>query len=365
MFDVLTATGVLIGLCAFLALLLVIAGRTLKSGGPTRLTVNDDPPRLVDGGDPLLGVLKEQGIFIPSACGGRGSCGMCKVVVASGGGPLLPTETPHLTPEEREQGVRLSCQLKLREDMAIRIPPELLEVEEYTATVAAIEEATYDIRRLRLALAPDSGFSFQAGQYIQLEAPMYDGLAEPTYRAYSLSSSPHAPGELEVLIRKVPRGICTTFVHELLVAGDSVTLNGPYGEFTLRDTPAEAVFIAGGSGMAPFESILADMAERKVARKVTYFFGAVSRRDLYDLDRMAEFENTVPGFRFVPALSKPAEGDAWQGETGLITDVVARHYDSMAHMEAYLCGSPGMIDACIQVLTDKGLKSENIFYDKF
>jgi len=365
MFDVLTATGVLIGLCAFLALLLVIAERTLKSGGPTRLTVNDDPPRLVDGGDPLLGVLKEQGIFIPSACGGRGSCGMCKVVVESGGGPLLPTETPHLTPEEREQGVRLSCQLKLREDMAIRIPPELLEVEEYTATVSAVEEATYDIRRLRLALAPDSQFSFQAGQYIQLEAPIYDGLAEPAYRAYSLSSSPHSPGELEVLIRKVPRGICTTFVHELLVAGDSVKLNGPYGEFTLRDTSAEAVFIAGGSGMAPFESILADMAERRIDKKVTYFFGAVARRDLYDLDRMAGFEHTVPGFRFVPALSKPAEDDAWQGETGLITDVVARHYDSMAHMEAYLCGSPGMIDACIQVLADKGLKSENIFYDKF
>ena len=365
MFDVLTAAGVLAGLGAFLALLLVLAERTLKSGGPTRLTVNDDQPRMVDGGDPLLGALKEQGIFIPSACGGRGSCGMCKVVVRSGGGPVLPTETPHLTPEELEKGVRLSCQLKLREDMSIRIPPELLEVEEYTTKVAAIEEATYDIRRLSLAFRKGTKFSFRAGQYIQLEAPIYDGLAEPAYRAYSISSSPHSPEALEVLIRKVPRGICTTFVHELLVPGDKVKINGPYGEFYLRETPAEAVFIAGGSGMAPFESILADMAKRQIAKKVTYFFGAVSMRDLYDLDRMSEFEETVADFSFVPALSRPAEGDQWHGETGLITDVVARHYGSMADMEAYLCGSPGMIDACIKVLLDKGVDEGNIYYDKF
>ena len=154
-------------------------------------------------------------------------------------------------------------------------------------------------------------------------------------------------------------------MHELLLPGDRLKINGPYGDFYLRDTPAEAVFIAGGSGLAPFEAILADMVERKTAKKVTLFFGAVSRRDLYDQELLAHFEEKVPGFRAVPALSRPAPEDSWEGETGLITEVVARSYESMEGMEGYLCGSPGMIDACVKVLTDKGIPEEKIYFDKF
>ena len=180
-----------------------------------------------------------------------------------------------------------------------------------------------------------------------------------------MSSTPSDSGAIELIIRKVPRGICTTYIHELLLVDDRLKINGPYGEFHLRETPAEAVFIGGGSGLAPFESILADMAERGIEKKVTLFFGAVGRRDLYDVGLLEAYQRKIPGFRFVPALSRPGPEDDWAGETGLITDVVARHYESMAAMEGYLCGSPGMIDACIKVLTGKGLPEDKIYYDKF
>ncbi len=365
MHPVLVAVLVLGGLAGVLALVIVLAERRLVAGGAAALTINGEAPRTVERGAPLLATLKEEGIFIPSACGGRGSCGLCKVKITEGGGPLLPTETPHLTEAEAAESVRLSCQVKVRGDLALEISPELLAIEEYEAVVEALEEATYDIRRVRLALPAGVGFAFRPGQFVQLETPAYDGLGEPVYRAYSLASSAAAPERLELLIRKVPRGIATTYVHELLLVGDRVRLNGPYGDFTLRETPAEAVFIAGGSGLAPFESILADMAARGIEKRATLFFGAVSRRDLYDLERMAGWEREVAGFRAVPALSRPAPEDAWEGETGLITDVVARHYGDMAAMEAYLCGSPGMIDACIAVLTGKGLPEDKIYFDKF
>ncbi|MHB8767363.1 MAG: FAD-binding oxidoreductase, partial [Deferrisomatales bacterium] len=244
-------------------------------------------------------------------------------------------------------------------------PPALLEIVEYEVTVAAVEDLTYDTKRVRLAFDAGVELPFRAGPYVQLETPIYDGLGEPVYRAYSIASPPADPRRLELVVRRVPRGIATTYVHELLVAGDRVRVNGPYGEFYLRETPAECVFIAGGSGLAPFEAILADMAERKIRKKATLFFGAVTPRDLYDLDRLAAWEKSVEGFRAVPALSRPAPADGWEGETGLITEVVARHYESMAEMEAYLCGSPGMIDACIKVLTGKGLPEDRIYFDKF
>ena len=359
------AVAVLTALGAALALVLVWTERVLGARSSVGLRINDLPPSDVAAGQDLLRVLRERGVFVPSACGGRGSCGLCKVQVLEGGGPVLPTEIPHLSPSEREQGWRLACQIKLRTDMAVRIPEPLLGVQEFVAAVESIEDLTHDIRRVRLSFEPGVAFRFRAGQYVQLETPVYDGLAEPVYRAYSIASPPSRTDSIDLIIRRVPRGICTTYVHELLLEGDRLRICGPFGDFFLRDTSAEAVFIAGGSGLAPFESILADMAERGIRKKATLFFGAVSRRDLYDLDRLEAFEEAIPGFRFVPALSHPEPEDGWEGETGLITDVVARHYASMEGMEAYLCGSPGMIDACVRVLTDKGVAEDRIFYDKF
>lgn len=365
MASILSAVLVLAGLGAFLALLLVLAEKKFASSGPVRLRINQGEPLEVDGGEPLLSALKDQGIFIPSACGGRGSCGLCKVRILEGGGPLLPTETPHLSQEEIGNRVRLSCQVKVREDLALEIPASLLEIEEYPVRVDAIQECTYDTVKVRLSFLGDVAFSFRAGQYVQVETPLYDGLSEPVYRAYSIASSPSRTDAVELILRRVPRGICTTYVHELLLAGDRLKINGPYGDFHLRETEAEAVFIAGGSGLAPFEAILADMAERGIRKKATLFFGAVSRRDLYDQELLREYEEKLPGFRAVPALSKPAPEDQWEGETGLITDVVARSYEGMAGMEGYLCGSPGMIDACIRVLTEKGIPEDKIYFDKF
>lgn len=363
--GVIWAVLVLAGIGAFLALLLILAEKKFAVSGPVKLKINEGEPEEVSGGEALLSVLKGKDIFIPSACGGRGSCGLCKVKILEGGGPLLPTETPHLSEKEIEDDVRLSCQVKVREDMAIRIPESLLEIEEYPVRVASVEDCTYDTKKVRLTFLGEHDFSFTAGQYVQLETPIYDGLSEPVYRAYSISSPPSEHDHVELIIRLVPRGICTTYVHELLLAGDKLKINGPYGDFYLRETPAESVFIAGGSGLAPFESILFDMVERNVEKKVTLFFGALSHRDLYDLELLRELEEKLPGFHFVPALSRPAPGDDWEGETGLITEVVARHYESMEGMEGYLCGSPGMIDACIKVLTDKGIPEDKIYFDKF
>jgi Na+-transporting NADH:ubiquinone oxidoreductase subunit F len=163
----------------------------------------------------------------------------------------------------------------------------------------------------------------------------------------------------------VPGGICTTYVFNHLSVGDSVNVNGPYGDFHLRDSDREIVFVAGGSGMAPIKSMLYDMAERGLGRKATYFFGARTTRDLFLVEEMRALEGRLPGFRFVPALSNATPEDQWEGERGLITEVLDRRYQSLEHHEAYLCGSPGMIDACVKVLKSKGLPEELVFYDKF
>jgi Na+-transporting NADH:ubiquinone oxidoreductase subunit F len=170
---------------------------------------------------------------------------------------------------------------------------------------------------------------------------------------------------VELEIRLVPNGICTTYVHKHLKVGDLVTVNGPYGEFFLRDSGREIICIAGGSGMAPIKSILLDMAQKNSPRKAMYFFGARSARDLFLLDDMRALEQQMADFTFVPALSEPKPEDNWTGETGLITDVVRRRVERASQSEAYLCGSPGMIDACIKVLKELGMPEERIYYDKF
>ena len=362
----LVAVGVLCALCGVLALLLVVADSYLNDYGICRISINDDERSLeVRGGDTVLSTLSSEKIFIPSACGGRGSCGLCKLKVTAGGGPLLPTETPHLTPAEQADGVRLCCQVKVRSDVAVEIPSELFSIQQYKARVVAMSDLTHDIKFIRFELIDPETIAFVPGQYIQLETPAYSRSPEPVYRAYSLASAPQDPRHVELLIRLVPNGICTTWVFEHLKEGDEVTLNGPYGDFRLQETDAEMVFIAGGSGMAPFRSILLDMEHRQDARRCRYFFGAVRQRDMFYLDEMAHFQQALADFEFVPALSAPEEGQAWDGETGLITEVVGRHYPDCSGVEAYLCGSPGMIDACIGVLTERGLTDDRIHYDKF
>jgi Na+-transporting NADH:ubiquinone oxidoreductase subunit F len=365
MYTILIATLLVGVLCAVLAALLLVAERTLVNYGPCSVDINKGSRTFeVKGGRSLLASLIDAGVFIPSACGGRGTCAYCKVRAVEGLGPVAPTEVSLLTEEEIAESVRLSCQVKVRNDIAIAIPEELLSVREFRAEVEAMTDLTHDIKLVRLRLIEPATIEFEPGQYVQLMAPAYGSNPEPVYRAYSIASPPSDSGHIELIIRLAPGGICTTWVFTILKDGDEVRFNGPYGEFRLSDTDAEMVWIAGGSGMAPFWSIVRHMRERGIERPCTYFFGAVGQRDLFLVDELREMEKALPGFRFVPALSG-AENDGWAGETGLITEVVARHLSDGASTEGYLCGSGGMIDASVKVLTAKGIPEERIYYDKF
>lgn len=361
--QLLVAIVVIAGLSALLAALLLAADALLLNYGECTITINEEEEKVVEGGKSLLAGLMDEEIFVPSACGGRGSCGLCKVKVLDGGGPLLPTEMPHLTKEEIEDNWRLSCQIKIRGDMALELPEEILSLREYKTRVAKITELNYDTRMIRLDMVEPEEIEFTAGQYIQLETPAYGKTPEPVYRAYSMASPASRGDYIELIIRLVPGGICTTYVFELLEEGDEATINGPYGEFTLSDTDRDIVFIAGGSGIAPIRSILFQMVEQNNPRRATFFYGCNELRDLYLADEMREFEEKVPNFEYVPTVAKP-EGE-WDGETGLVTEAVDRRVEDCSDKEVYLCGSPGMIDASVDLLSGKGLTEDRTFYDKF
>ncbi|NLW87246.1 MAG: 2Fe-2S iron-sulfur cluster binding domain-containing protein [Planctomycetes bacterium] len=366
MMTILVAALVVCVSAVVLAILLLAAERFLINYGPCRIDINSGRKSLtVEGGQSLLGSLKNEGIFIPSACGGRGTCAYCKVKVLSGGGPVAPTEEPLLTGEEIASNVRISCQVKIRNDIAIEIPSDMFDIRQYKGAVENIRDLTYDTKELRIRLMSPDSIKFEPGQYVQLEAPAYGRNPEPIYRAYSISSPPSDSHYIEMIIRRVPDGICTTWVFDVLRDGDTVMLNGPYGEFKMTDSDRSMVWIAGGSGMAPFWSMIRHMKETGSKRKCTYFFGAVARRDLFLVDELQAISAEMPNFTFIPALSGENVPDDWTGQRGLITDVVARSLENPPDVEAYLCGSAGMIDAAVKMLTANGVSTDRIFYDKF
>jgi Na+-transporting NADH:ubiquinone oxidoreductase subunit F len=363
--EILFAILVLGGLAGGLAILLLVAEHFFANYGPCTIDINGgDREVTVQGGVNLLSALMENKIFLPSACGGRGSCGFCKCRVLEGAGPVLPTETGYLSEEEMANDVRLSCQVKVKQDLRVAIPEEILAVREFPCTVERITELTHDIRGLRFRLPEGERIRFKAGQYMQLMAPPYGEVKDRTFRAYSIASPPSEEEAVELVIRLVPDGIVTTWVFEHLAEGMQATLNGPYGEFFLRESEREIIFIAGGSGLAPIRSIVLDMIDRGIThRRARFFFGAVGPRDLYYVEEFESLARAHDWFEFIPALSGAEEEHSY--ERGLITDVVDRHYGDLDDHEAYLCGSPGMIDACVRVLTAHGLPEELVFYDKF
>jgi len=365
MIDFLVTVLIISSIGAGLALVLVLCEEYVVNYGPCKVTINAERELDIQGGSPLLTVLREEKIFIPSACGGRGTCGVCKCKVLDGGGPVLPTETPFLTKEELAADVRLSCQVKVRNDIQIEIPEELFNIREYETVCTKIEELTYDMRRFRFELKDPPTMKFTAGQFVQLLCPKYKGSSEEVYRAYSVASDPQQNHLIDLIIRRVPNGICTTWCFDVLKEGDPVKFNGPYGEFHLSDTEAPMVFVAGGSGMAPFVSILSHMRNIDSKRKVKYFFGANTTKDLCLADEMKAFEDALEGFEFVPVVSNPDQEAGWDGQTGLVTEAVQRTYPDLSGHEGYLCGSPGMINASIKVFTDLGMPEEKIYYDKF
>jgi len=350
---------------AALAALLVVSERFFANYGPCQITINDDREFTVQGGKDLLSILTAEKLFIPSACGGRGTCGLCKIKVVEGAGPLLPTEEPYLEKDERESDVRLACQVKVRNDIKAEIPEELLAVREYKSKCTEIVDLTHDMKQFRFELTEPKTIKYTPGQYIQLLTPPYEKSKEEVYRAYSISSDPADESVVELIIRLVPGGICTTYCFEYLKEGDEVTFNGPYGEFHLSDTDAPIVFIAGGSGMAPIKCILHHMKNTANERKATYYFGANKVEELCLVDLMKQFEEELENFEFVPVVVGSEDGERWEGEKGLVTDAVRRNVKNAPETEAYLCGSPGMIDASIAVLKELGMQDEAIFYDKF
>lgn len=363
--TVLIAVGVISSIGAGLAAILVISEHYLADYGPCKITVNDERELTVDGGGSLLSVLTGEKLFIPSACGGRGTCGLCKLKVLEGAGPLLPTEEPYLDEEERASNVRLACQVKVRENLKIEIPKELLAIREYTCKCAAIRDLTHDMKLFRFEMVEPKTIDYIPGQYIQLLTPVYEKSGEEVYRAYSIASDPADKSAIELIIRLVPGGICTTYCFEYLKVGDEVMMNGPYGEFRLSETEAPIVFIAGGSGMAPIKCMLHEMKNTGNHRKATYYFGANKVKELCLGDLMSQFESELTDFTYIPVVAAPEEDERWDGERGLVTKAVERNLKNADQYEAYLCGSPGMIDAAIEALKKIGVSEDKIFYDKF
>lgn len=364
--PVLAAVLSLAGLTTVLAALVVLADYQLNNYGTCTIEINGGSRRLeVEGGQSLLAALAGEKLFIPSACGGKATCGLCKVTLLEGAGPVLPTEDPYLSQAEREEGVRLACQVKVKGDLQIAIPEELFNVQQYRTRVERITDLTHDIKEFRLQLLEPTEMNFKAGQYIQLESRPYGQVREVVSRAYSISSVPSEKNAIELIVRLVPGGVCTTFLHEHVQAGDELTLTGPFGEFYLHEGGDELIFVAGGSGLAPIRSLILDIVEKQLEKQMQFFFGAVRERDLYYVDFFRQLEEEHPNFRYIPALSGAEPGGGWEGETGLITEVVARHVTDAENKQAYLCGSPGMIAACVKVLTEIGFTEDQIFYDKF
>lgn len=352
------------GLVVALSALLIVAERFLVNYGVCKLDINaGEKPLEVEGGQTLLDSLYANDIFIPSACGGKGTCGHCKITVTDGGGPLLPTETPYLTRKEQKANVRLACQVKIREDINVRIPSDLLDVKMFTSRVAVSDEMTYDIKLIRLKLDEPADISQRPGQYIQIQAPSPDG---PVFRAYSISSASYENDVIEMMVRIIPGGIGSTYLHSLEVS-DEVIFTGPYGEFYLDEDPEkEIICVGGGCGLAPMKNIIYTIYDRWPDRSCWLFFGCRGTQDVFYLKEFEELAKKHPNFHVVYALSDiVGEGEKWDGETGFVHLSVDKMLDAGVERQAFLCGPPLMIDAVTLVLQDKGLAGEDIFYDKF
>lgn len=401
-------TGVVAFLALILALvaLLLVARSKLVASGNVTITVNDDPSRslTVPSGSTLLNTLANQQIFIPSACGGKGSCGVCKVEVHSGGGALLPTETSHVKPGEARRGVRLSCQVKVKENMSIHIEESIFGVRRWKCKVRSNENVATFIKELVLELPPGEEVPFRAGGYIQIEAPPYDlqyanydigaeyredwekfGLfevkavsKEPIQRAYSMANYPLESGIIMLNVRiatpplrttGIPAGVMSSYIFSLK-PGDEVTIAGPFGEFFAKETKNEMCFIGGGAGMAPMRSHIFDQFRRlHTDRKVTFWYGARSLKEAFYVEDFDMIQRENPNFHWTLALSEPRPEDNWTGATGFIHDVLYKEYLSKhkapEEIEYYLCGPPMMLAACTKMLESLGVERDNIAYDDF
>ena len=387
--------------------LLMLARRRLVATGDVSITVNDDSENTLctTAGGTLLGTLAANRIFIPSACGGKGSCGVCTVTVCDGGGAILPTELAHISRGDARDGVRLSCQVKVKRDMAIELPPEMFSVKQWRCKVRSNNNVATFIKELVLELPVGESVPFRAGGYIQIEAPpstvkyadfdideqyradwdkfnlwrYVSTVEEPVTRAYSMANYPEERGVIMLNVRVAsppprspegtPPGKMSSYMFNLRV-GDEVTISGPFGEFFAKETGAEMLFIGGGAGMAPMRSHIFDQFRRlSTSRRVSYWYGARSLREAFYLDDFDTVARENENFDWHLALSEPLPEDNWTGYTGFIHQVVLDNY-LKAHtapedIEYYLCGPPMMLQACMDMLDSLGVEKENILFDDF
>lgn len=343
-----------------IGLLIIFLDKVISKYGTVRIVINDDKEFEAPGGRSLLRVLFENRYFIPSACGGKGTCGYCKLVVTEGGGGALPTESLILTPRELRQGFRLSCQLKVRNDLKIEVPPEYLEIKEYEGEIESTETATSDIKKIRIKLLPPDKISFKPGQYVQIRFDTPEGIE---YRAYSMASHPDEDGRIELNVKLIPEGIGSSYLHSVK-AGDRIHFSGPYGDFFLKTgSSRKIVCVAGGVGLAPLKSIVYFWSSHAKNRTLEFYYGSRTAIDMYDHDMFVRFARDNPNFRYYPAISE--EDPQWNGDRGFIHTVLEEHLEGGAESEAYLCGPPIMIEAVTTVLKEKGVEEERILYDKF
>lgn len=409
--TILTAVAIFILTIVGLVAVLMIARSKLVASGEVTIIVNGDEskPIRTNAGSTLLNTLAAREIFIPSACGGKGTCGVCKVDVHSGGGAMLPTEESHISRGEARAGCRLSCQVKVKQDMHIELEPEIFSVRKWKCTVRSNENVATFIKELILDLPEGDDVPFRAGGYIQIECPPHvveykDFFIEDEYRAdwdkfnmwgfvstvkdtviraYSMANYPEEKGMIMLNVRiasppwdraknawsEVPPGIMSSYIFGLK-EGDEVTISGPFGEFFAKDTDSEMVFIGGGAGMAPMRSHIFDQFRRvETDRKVSFWYGARSLREAFYVDHFDKIAEENKNFEWHLALSEPLEEDNWSGHKGFIHQIVLDNYlanhESPEDVEYYMCGPPMMNQACIDMLENLGVEPENIMLDDF
>jgi len=390
-----------------LVTILTVLEKNLVPQGEVKLLINGDEEKspMVSPGSTLLTALGSNGIFLPSACGGGGTCAMCTCQVTEGGGEILPTELTHISRKEARENWRLACQVKVKGPMEIKIPEEVFNIQKFNCTVKSNNNVATFIKEFILEIDDGQTLDFQAGGYIQIDVPEYQGLSyknfdiqeeyredwdkynlwkfvanndEPITRAYSMANHPAEGNRVMLNVRiaspppgmdDVPPGLCSSYIFSLK-PGDKVVVSGPYGEFYQKKTNREMCFIGGGAGMAPMRSHLFDLFHtQKTSRKVTFWYGARSLREMFyqsDFDTIqSEFDN----FRWDVALSDPLPEDKWAGLEGFIHQVVHDEYlskhDDPTEIEYYLCGPPMMLSAVTRMLHDLGVENEMIMYDEF
>lgn len=401
-YGVLFFTLVIVGL----VVVLMFAKAKLVPSGEVSIEINDDAEKTckVPSGGTLLNTLADQNIFIPSACGGQGTCGVCKVHVVEGGGSILPTELTHISRKQARAGERLACQVKVKQDMKLQVEPELFDVRRWQCSVRSNHNVATFIKELVLELPAGEDVPFRAGGYIQIECPPHvarykdfdveqefredwdkfdlwrfvSTVEEPEQRAYSMANYPDEKGIIMLNVRiasppprlpDAPPGKMSSYIFDLK-PGDAVTISGPFGEFFARDTQNEMIFIGGGAGMAPMRSHILDLFRRLHSeRKVSFWYGARSLREAFYVEDFDDISAKNSNFTWHLALSEPQPEDSWEGPTGFIHQVLYDEYlkdhPSPEDCEYYLCGPPMMIEACKQMLTDLGVEPENILLDDF